>query len=106
MGTRRCKLHVSLHGCGTPFAFMDLLATTLSFNKLAETNNIVVLWPQKAAEVLAPGATWDERQGCWDGYGQTGPEYDTQIGAQMQAVRKMIEALAGINMTVPAAELS
>jgi poly(3-hydroxybutyrate) depolymerase len=98
--TEQCRLHVSLHGCGIPFALTGALASSLSFNKIAETNKIVVLWPQRALELLVPHATWDERQGCWDGYGQTGKDYDTRRGAQMVAIRRMIEHISGVNMSV------
>jgi len=97
--TQRCRLHVSMHGCGIPFALTRMLAASLSFNKIAERNKLVVLWPQKALELLKPHATWNERQGCWDAYGQTGRDYDLRDATQMRAVRRMIEAISGLNMT-------
>ena len=29
----------------------------------------------------------EDRQGCWDGYGQTGADYDTRGGLNMRQVR-------------------
>ena len=69
-------------------------AHTLSFNRWAESNNIVVLWPHMGAH----GNTSQGRKGCWDGYGSSGLTYDTKSGAQMDAVRKMIERVSGARM--------
>merc|ERR1712083_606533 len=79
---RKCALHVSLHGCANPFILSDAQAHALSFNRWAETNDIVILWPKAKGE------------SCWDSYGHEGKAYDTKDGAQMQAISRMIEALA------------
>jgi hypothetical protein len=57
---------------------------------------MVVLWPHSGAHGGGTNATKEEKQGCWDGYGQTGVSYDTHGGVQMQAIRKMVEAIAGV----------
>jgi len=86
----QCALHIALHGCSELFVFEDILMHTMSFNRWAETNNIVMLWPH-----IGPhGTTKEERQGCWDSYGQTGHAYDTRASVQMQAIWKMVYALS------------
>ena len=57
------------------------------FARWADTNNIIVLFPQTAATPLNP-------QGCWDWWGYTGREYLTRKAPQIVAVRRMIERLA------------
>jgi hypothetical protein len=89
-----CALHVSLHGC-TPNP--DRASHYLSFDRWAETNDIVVLWPHQGRHGGA-NATKEEKGSCWDGYGQSGAAYDTREGAQMQAIRAMIEAISGARL--------
>ena len=98
----KCKLHVSMHGCSElALAEQELVegskATGLSFNRWAESNGIVVLWPH-AGPHGGKNATHEEKQGCWDGYGQTGTGYDTKQGVQMRAISKMIEDISGVVM--------
>ena len=47
---------------------------------------MVVLWPKAIGE------------SCWDSYGHEGAAYDTKAGAQMQAIRRMIEAVSGAKL--------
>eukprot|EP00756_Hemistasia_phaeocysticola_P001144 Hpha_TRINITY_DN10819_c0_g2::TRINITY_DN10819_c0_g2_i1::g.23471::m.23471 len=103
-GRPQCRLHVSMHGCSELALMEDVLvkgskALGLSFNRWAETNRIVVLWPHSGRHGGKNG-TSAERHGCWDGYGQTSRGYDTKQGIQMRAIASMIETLAGVNMTV------
>ena len=79
-----CALHVSLHGCDNPWFVQAAQARTLSFNRWAEANDIVVMFPHLAGVA------------CFDAYGHTGPLYDTKEGLQMQAIRKMVEAVSGV----------
>eukprot|EP00966_Prymnesium_polylepis_P318497 7356512-Prymnesium_polylepis.1 len=72
-------------------------ARELSFNRWAESNDIVVLWPHLVKHGGQNGTQGPTN--CWDGYGQTGELYDTQRGIQMRAVKGMIEAVAGVDMS-------
>jgi hypothetical protein len=89
--TGSCKLHISLHGCSVNNYYEEAVHE-LSFNKWAETNRMVILYPRMADH----GKTTQELIGCWDSYGQTGPDYDTKNGIQMKAIRQMIKRVAGI----------
>ncbi len=62
-GGGKCRLHVALHGCAQAReAVGDVFASRTGYNGWAETNRIVVLYPQAAATLTNP-------QGCWDWYG-------------------------------------
>jgi poly(3-hydroxybutyrate) depolymerase len=62
------------------------------YNAWADTNNLIVLYPQ-VIKRFSP-STWNPR-GCWDWWGYTGLDYHTQSGAQIRAVKGMIDRLAG-----------
>ncbi|MBV2167322.1 MAG: PHB depolymerase [Bdellovibrio sp.] len=82
----RCRLHVALHGCQmNPDFIQDKFATIAGYNEWAETNGIVVLYPQSAK------IPKDNPYACWDWFGFTGPDYMTKSGTQMSALKKMIE---------------
>ena len=51
-GTRKCALHVFMHGCHNPFVMEYPEARSLSTNRWAETNGIVVLWPHREPRVV------------------------------------------------------
>ena len=56
------------------------------YNQWAEANKIIVLYPQSQKTLLNP-------KGCFDWWGYTGLDYASKLGAQMQAVKKMIDTL-------------
>ncbi len=83
-----CRVHVAFHGCGQNRTFVgDAFARDSGFARWADTNNIIVLFPQTAATPLNP-------QGCWDWWGYTGRDYLTRKAPQIVAVRRMVERLA------------
>ena len=84
-----CKLHVALHGCQmNPEFTQDQFERLAGYNEWAESNHIIVLYPQSAkVDQANPYA-------CWDWYGFTGANYLTQSGSQMMALKKMIEKIS------------
>jgi hypothetical protein len=83
-----CRVHIAFHGCGQNRTFVgDTFARDSGFARWADTNNIIVLFPQTAATPLNP-------QGCWDWWGYTGSDYLTRKAPQIVAVRRMIERLS------------
>jgi len=87
---RPCRLLVALHGCqqgrhGVGDAFVRLSG----LNEWADTNGIVVLYPQ--VQPIRQG----NPRGCWDWWGYSGPEYATRDGVQVRAVMAMVQALRG-----------
>lgn len=87
-----CRLHVALHGCQmNPDFIQSKFAQNTGFNEWAESNRIIVLYPQSAkVDRVNPYA-------CWDWFGFTGANYVTQSGAQMKALKNMIRRLTGEN---------
>lgn len=88
-GQTQCRLHVSIHGCGQDESKIgDDWYTDLYLNNWADTNNIVVLYPQVSASLTNP-------QGCWDWWGYTGPTYALRTGVQPLAITAMVKRLLG-----------
>jgi hypothetical protein len=84
----RCKVHIAFHGCGQNRTFVgDAFVRESGYARWADTNDIIVLFPQTAATPLNP-------QGCWDWWGYTGPEYLTREAPQIIAVYRMLERLS------------
>lgn len=81
-----CRLHVVLHGCGQNAQRLgDRYVRHTGYNRWADTNGIVLLYPQTS--LAAPHA-------CWDWWGYTGPDYAQRSGTQMRALKAMVERLA------------
>lgn len=84
-----CKVHVAIHGCSQSAAVVgDDFYTDTGYNRWADTNNILVLYPQVNASTIPFNP-----QGCWDWFGYTGLNYALQSGPQMVAIKSMIETL-------------
>lgn len=86
----KCRLHVALHGClMNPDFIQDQFARHAGYNEWAEANKMVILYPQSAKLTpLNPYA-------CWDWFGFTGQDYVTRSGAQIKALRAMIDRVSG-----------
>lgn len=84
-----CRIHVVFHGCGQAAAYVkDAVYGQLGYNGWADTNRIVVLYPQVEKSPLSGNP-----MGCWDWWGYTGP-FATRYGPQTQSVQAMIDRLA------------
>lgn len=85
-----CRLLVALHGClqgytsvGT--AFVD----DANLDQYADTNNMVVLYPQAIPSGVNPN-------GCWDWWGYLGyTNYPIQGGLQLETIMNMVRTLDG-----------
>jgi hypothetical protein len=103
-----CRVHVALHGCtqshdnlGTQYV------TQAGYNEWADTNGIIVLYPQAATRSHDLNGVFQDRnnpEGCWDWWGYNvdhdqntsgNQNYATQKGAQIRAIRAMLTRLAG-----------
>ncbi|MFD2404720.1 poly(3-hydroxybutyrate) depolymerase [Azorhizophilus paspali] len=93
---KSCPVHVVFHGCwqGSRFTGDQYYART-GYNRLAEANNLIMLYPQvrpSSASPLNP-------DGCWDFWGYSSldsptPDYFTRNAPQLRAIHKMIARLA------------
>ncbi|MEV7230503.1 PHB depolymerase family esterase [Polymorphospora sp. NPDC051019] len=85
-----CRLLVALHGCkqghaevGT--AFVD----RANLNQYADTNRLIVLYPQAVPSAVNPN-------GCWDWWGYLGAtNYAIKGGAQLETIMNMVRRLDG-----------
>jgi poly(3-hydroxybutyrate) depolymerase len=91
--TQACRVHVAFHGCQQGRSFLevkDQFAREAGYNRWADTNRIIVLYPQ----AIARGLRTYNPKGCWDWWGYTGAQYHTKDGAQMRAVTAMLDRLS------------
>ena len=87
-----CKLHVSFHGCQQYAGNIgDVYYTRTGLNNWAESNNIIVLYPQTDYSYFPIS----NPNGCWDWWGYDGADYIYKSGSQMTSVANMINALVG-----------
>ncbi len=89
------QIHISFHGCEQNYNSVgfDYVQHT-GFNKWADTNNIVMVYPQTVNSELFPG----NPNGCWDWWGYAGSNYDVQSGGQMQFAMSMYHALHRVDV--------
>ena len=96
-----CRLHIAFHGCKQyqSYSYFQLGSGMVSFgttfvrnagyNKWADSNGIVVLYPQATATPLQGNP-----EGCWDWWGYDDQNYATKNGRQISAVYAMIQRIA------------
>jgi hypothetical protein len=86
-----CKLHIAFHGCLMgPDSIQDTFAQNSGLNQWAESNNIIVVYPQ----VIKTNLPYNP-EGCWDWWGYTGAPYATKLAPQIKFVSNVIAALEG-----------
>jgi len=92
-----CRIHISLHGCAQNYESVGMkYVQNTGFNKWADTNGIVVLYPQTHKSTIFPA----NPEGCWDWWGFDGAStYDTNKGVQMQAIYAMLVYMTSGNST-------
>lgn len=87
----RCRIHIAFHGCGQNRELTgDAFIRDTGFATWADTNRMVVLFPQTATSPFNP-------QGCWDWWGYTGRDYLTKKAPQIIAVRRMLDRLGQLD---------
>lgn len=87
----RCRVHVAFHGCRQGGeAIGDRFAREAGYNRWAEQNRLIVLYPQAVAQYAS--SAFNPR-GCWDWWGYTGAAYATKEAPQMRSVFAMVERL-------------
>jgi hypothetical protein len=88
-GGGACALLIAFHGCAQSARSVgDAFDAHAGFNRWADSNALIVLYPQVDATLLNP-------KGCWDWFGYTGPGYATRSGPQLAAVHAMAARLVG-----------
>ncbi|MGP3926285.1 extracellular catalytic domain type 2 short-chain-length polyhydroxyalkanoate depolymerase [Streptomyces sp. 8N616] len=89
-GSGSCKLMVALHGC---YQYYGLIGNTFMgqayLNEYADTNDMIVLYPQATTAS-------DNPRGCWNWWAYGGDtHYAEKSGKQITAIMNMIKTLAG-----------
>ncbi len=86
-----CRVHVAFHGCRQGVDAVDeRFVREAGYNRWADTNRLIVLYPQAVARY----AWWTfNPRGCWDWWGYSGSEYATKEASQIRAVMGMVERL-------------
>lgn len=82
-----CELHVSFHGCRQDASQIgEEYIRKTGLNEYANSNNIVVLYPQVEKSAANP-------MGCWDWWGYSSADYIGKNAPQIVAVKQLIDAL-------------
>ena len=83
-----CRVHVAFHGCAQNRETVgDAFIAQTGFQRIADSNRLIVLFPQTVATASNP-------QGCWDWWGYTGNDFLTREAPQIRAVFGMIKRLS------------
>jgi poly(3-hydroxybutyrate) depolymerase len=84
---------VAFHGC---LQDLDDIGTTFieraGYNAWADTNKIVILYPQATAIFPYPNPN-----ACWDWFAYDDTRYAQKNGHQMAAVKRMVDRLTGVS---------
>jgi len=106
-----CRIHVALHGCKQGYNYVNVIdgrpdhgheppfgdryVTRTGYNEIADSNDIVVLYPQ------VEGVDDEDVQnpdGCWDWWGYSSPDADqpdfySRQAIQIRAIHGMLQRL-------------
>lgn len=82
-----CRVHIAFHGCAqNRSAVGSAFVEDTGFARWADSNRLIVLFPQTVSAAVNP-------QGCWDWWGYTGRAYLTREAPQIKAVYRMLTRL-------------
>ncbi|WP_175732263.1 extracellular catalytic domain type 2 short-chain-length polyhydroxyalkanoate depolymerase [Burkholderia ambifaria] len=87
-----CAVHVVFHGCVQNVAAVgERMIRGVGYNEIADTNRLIVLYPQVEQSAVNP-------LGCWDFWGYTSanplnPGFYRRDAPQMAAVMRMVQRL-------------
>ena len=84
-----CAIHVAFHGCQQTEALIgDAFVSGAGYNRWADTNDLIVLYPQARK-------TSDNPKSCWDWWGYSAEGFAERAAPQLAAVNAMVTRLAG-----------
>jgi hypothetical protein len=82
-----CRLHIVFHGCDQEReAIGNAFIKQSGFARYADTNRLVILFPQVAGSAVT--------YGCWDWWGYSDIDYLSKDAPQIQAIWDMVGRLA------------
>lgn len=83
-----CRVHIAFHGCAqNREAVGDAFVDDTGFQRWADTNRLIVLFPQTEASGVNP-------QGCWDWWGYADRDFLSRDAPQISAIHAMLKRLA------------
>ena len=92
-GTETCRLHVVLHGCKQNVSdVQQQYVRNTGYNRWADTNNIVMLYPQTSLAAT---------NSCFDWWGYDNANYAKKSGPQMAAIKAMVDQVSAGGTTPP-----
>jgi len=81
-----CKVHIAYHGCQQSYSYVGLdYVNDSGYNRWAETNGIIVIYPQTASKELS------NPEGCWDWWGFTSANYVLKEAPQLLVMKEIIK---------------
>jgi poly(3-hydroxybutyrate) depolymerase len=87
---KACKVHISYHGCVQYYGKIGNKFVTLSgLNQWADTNNIIVVYPQTIASNSNPS----NPNGCWDWWAYDDPNFAKKTGRQMLMSKRILDRI-------------
>lgn len=87
-GGARCRVHVAFHGCQQSVSAVgDAFYKHAGYNEWADTNRLVVVYPQTVS------TKGKNPNGCWDWWGYDSPDYAKKSGPQMSMVKSLVDAI-------------
>lgn len=94
-----CRVHVAYHGCSQSYSRIgDQFIRRAGINEWADTNNMIVLYPQTVASTTGPV----NALGCWDWWGYDDPDYAKKSGRQLLMTKRMVERITAAYAPVAA----
>ncbi len=83
-----CRVHIAFHGCAQNRETVgDAFIDDAGYQRWADTNRLIVLYPQTEASGANP-------QGCWDWWGYADRDFLTRSAPQIEAVHAMLKRLS------------
>src|SRR5690606_19287698 len=80
---------IAFHGCKqTLDDIQTTFVTETGYNGWAESNKIVVIYPQAEKNLLI-----NNPNGCWDWWGYSDNKYHTKESPQMRVVMKLVKGI-------------
>jgi len=88
-GGAPCAVHVVFHGCAQSADLVgDAVYGKLGYNAWGDANRIILLYPQVNKSTFPANP-----MGCWDWWGYSGLNFQTQSGAQLSVIHAMVQRL-------------
>ena len=87
---KACKVHIAYHGCVQYYGKVgNKFVTQSGINEWADTNNIIVVYPQTIASNSNPS----NPNGCWDWWAYDDTNFAKKTGRQMLMSKRILDRL-------------